>query len=79
MDAAFIFVGMSPNSEFLPAEIERDRFGFVVTDKTLQTSIKGVFAAGDMRAGATAQAASAADEGATVALMMRQYLESVAV
>jgi thioredoxin reductase (NADPH) len=76
-DGVFVFIGMTPNSEFLPPEIERDRFGFVLTDKTLQTSIKGVFAAGDVRAGATAQAASAAGEGATVALMMRQYLDSL--
>jgi thioredoxin reductase (NADPH) len=75
-DGVFVFIGMSPNSEFLPSEIERDRFGFLLTDNTLQTSIKGVFAAGDVRAGATAQAASAAGEGATVALMIRQYLQS---
>jgi thioredoxin reductase (NADPH) len=75
----FEFVGLSPNSEFLTAEIEQDRYGFVVTDGTLQTSIQGVFAAGDVRAGATAQAAAAAGEGATVALMIRQYLESVSV
>ena len=76
-DGVFVFVGMSPNSDFLPPEIERDRFGFILTDKTLQTSIRGVFAAGDVRAGATAQAASAAGEGATAALMIRQYLDSV--
>ncbi len=76
-DGVFVFIGMSPNSAFLPPEIQRDRNGFVLTDKTLQTSITGVFAAGDVRAGATAQAASAAGEGATAALMMRQYLESV--
>ena len=75
-DGVFVFVGMSPNSDFLLPEIERDRFGFVVTDRTLQTTMPGVFAAGDVRAGATAQLASAAGEGATVALMIRQYLES---
>ena len=75
----FEFVGLSPNSDFLTAEIEQDRFGFVVTDSTLQTSTQGIFAAGDVRAGATAQAAAAAGEGATVALMIRQYLESVSV
>lgn len=76
-DGVFVFIGMSPNSEFLPPELERDRFGFVLTDKTLQTSIKGVFAAGDVRAGATAQAASAAGEGATAALMIREHLKTV--
>ena len=73
-DGVFVFVGYTPNSEFLPSEIERDRRGFVVTDKTLQTSMSGVYAAGDVRAGATAQLAAAAGEGAAVALMMRDYL-----
>ncbi len=76
-EGVFLFIGMTPNSDFLPPEIERNRQGFVVTDQTLQTSIKGVFAAGDVRAGATAQAASAAGEGATAALMMREYLKAL--
>ena len=73
-DGVFIFVGYQPNSDFLPAEIERDRSGAVLTDKTLQTTMTGVFAAGDVRAGSIAQLASAGGEGAAVALMMREYL-----
>ena len=73
--AVFLFVGLSPNSDWLPEGVERDGHGFLCTDKTLQTSIPGVFAAGDVRAGATNQAASAAGEGATVALMVREYLK----
>lgn|GEM_PF-2643934 len=46
-------------------------------DSTLQTTMEGVFAAGDMCEGATAQAASAAGEGPTVALMIRRHLQSV--
>lgn len=76
-DGVFIFVGLSPNSAFLPPEIDRDRFGFVTTNRTLSTSLPGVFAAGDVRAGATAQIASAVGEGATAALMIRDYLESL--
>jgi thioredoxin reductase (NADPH) len=79
VDAVFEFVGMAPNSEFLTAEIEQDRYGFVVSDSSLQTSTQGIIAAGDVRAGATAQAAAAVGEGATAALMIRQYLESVSV
>jgi thioredoxin reductase (NADPH) len=75
-DGVFIFIGLSPNSDFLPSAIERARGGFVVTDKTLQTTMTGVFAAGDVRAGSTAQAAAAAGEGATVALMIRDYLKN---
>lgn len=76
-DGVFVFIGLSPNSDFLPPEIEVDRWGFVVTDKMLQTSVKGVFAAGDVRSGATNQIASAAGEGATAALMIREYLKEV--
>lgn len=73
----FVFIGLSPNADFLPGEIERDDGGFLVTSPTLETSMKGVFAAGDVRAGSTHQAASAAGEGATVALMVREYLKTV--
>jgi thioredoxin reductase (NADPH) len=77
-DGVFVFIGMEPNSEFLPPEFEQDRYGFLLTSETMQTSVKGVFAAGDVRAGATAQAASAAGEGAAVALQIRQYLQGMA-
>jgi thioredoxin reductase (NADPH) len=73
----FVFIGLSPNSGWLPDEIKRDQYGFVVTDATLATSIPGVFAAGDVRKGSTKQAAAAAGEGATAALMIREYLKEV--
>src|SRR6266545_1447404 len=59
---AFVFIGLSPNSGWLPAEIRRDPYGFVETNATLETSMAGVFAAGDVRKGSTKQAASAAGE-----------------
>lgn len=75
-DGVFVFVGLSPNTEFLrKTSIEFDEIGFIKTDKDLQTKIPGVFAAGDVRSGATMQIASASGEGATAALMIRRYLE----
>jgi thioredoxin reductase (NADPH) len=74
-DGIFVFVGFSPNSDLAKGKAEVNQWGSVVTDGTLMTSIPGLFAAGDVRAGSTEQAASAAGEGATVALMMRQYLQ----
>jgi thioredoxin reductase (NADPH) len=70
-----VFIGLSPNGDLLKGKAEVDNWGFAVTDKTLMTSIPGVFAAGDVRAGSTKQAASAAGEGATAALMIRAYLK----
>lgn len=74
---AFVFIGLTPNVEWLPDEIKRDPYGFLVTSPTLQTSMQGVFAAGDVRQGSTKQAASAVGEGATAALMIREYLKTV--
>ena len=75
--AVFVFIGLSPNSGWLAGEIKRDPYGFVETNQLLETSMRGVFAAGDVRKGSTKQAASAAGEGATASLMIREYLKSV--
>ena len=72
----FVFIGLQPNSAWLPAEINRDEVGFLMTGMNLETSMAGVFAAGDVRKGSTKQAASAAGEGATAALMIREYLRT---
>lgn len=76
-DGVFVFIGLSPNNDVMKNKVEIDPYGFIITDKTLQTGIKGVFAAGDVREGSTKQAASAAGEGATAALMIRDYLKSI--
>ncbi|MFI5275209.1 MAG: NAD(P)/FAD-dependent oxidoreductase [Candidatus Saccharimonadales bacterium] len=75
-DGVFVFVGLKPNTQFLEnSAITLDEIGFVKTDAELHTSIPGVFAAGDVRSGATMQIASAVGEGATAALRIREYLE----
>lgn len=76
-DGVFVFVGLDPNSAFLkPTTVRLDEIGFVITDQHMMTTMPGVFAAGDIRSGATMQIASAAGEGATAALKMREYLEA---
>jgi len=74
-DAAFVFIGLDPNTSFLKTTIALDRWGFVETEANFQTSLPGVFAAGDVRAGATKQLGSAVGEGITALLMVRRYLE----
>lgn len=75
-DGVFVFVGLRPNTQFLEkSEIELDEIGFVKTNNKLHTKLPGVFAAGDVRSGATMQIASAVGEGATAALRIREYLE----
>jgi thioredoxin reductase (NADPH) len=74
--AVFVFVGLEPNTQFLRGVVDVDEAGFVRTSPTLETSLSGVFAAGDVRLGSTKQLVSAAGEGATAALMVRQYLHA---
>jgi thioredoxin reductase (NADPH) len=77
-DGVFIFIGLLPNTGFLKdSGIELDEVGLIKTDEKLQTSIEGVFAAGDVRSGATMQIASAVGEGATAALRIREHLEAL--
>lgn len=75
-DGVFVFVGLLPNTQFLKgSNIELDEVGLIKTNAELQTNMPGVFAAGDVRSGATMQVASAVGEGATAALLMRKFLE----
>lgn len=75
-DGVFIFIGLKPNTGFLAGSgIELDELGLIKTDRELMTSMNGVFAAGDVRSGATMQIASAVGEGATAALKIREFLE----
>ena len=74
---AFIFIGLDPNTDFLKGKVELDNYGFIKTSGTLETSMSGIFAAGDVRAGSTKQVASAVGEGASCALMVRQYLQDL--
>ncbi len=86
----FVFIGQKPNSEFAAEMVELDKWGFILTGHDLvhvpgisrerrpmllETSVPGIFAAGDVRAGSTKQVATAAGEGATAALMVREYLK----
>jgi thioredoxin reductase (NADPH) len=76
-DGVFVFVGLDPNTKFLDgADIELDERKFIKTDTRLMTNVPGIFSAGDVRSGATLQIASATGEGATAALMIREYLEN---
>jgi thioredoxin reductase (NADPH) len=90
--AAFIFVGLQPNSTFARSMVEMTVEGFIVTGHDLmhheyqadgrvpfafETSQPGIFAAGDVRLGSTNQIASAVGEGAAAAIAIREYLKKV--
>jgi thioredoxin reductase (NADPH) len=74
---AFVFIGLDPNTGFVKGSVDLDDRGLIVTDMGLQTSMSGVFAAGDVRSGSTKQLASAVGEGAAAAIGIRMYLETL--
>ncbi len=86
--AAFIFIGQTPNTGFLKDYVELDKYGFVLTGHDLthddhaslhkplpfETSVSGIFVAGDARHGSTKQVASAVGEGAAASISIREFL-----
>ncbi len=74
VQGVFIFVGIHPNTGFLPETIKKDARGFVVTDEWMQTSVRGIYAAGDCRAKPLRQIVSAVCEGATAVYGVEHYL-----
>jgi thioredoxin reductase (NADPH) len=73
--AAFIFIGLDPNTGWLRGTVDLDQWGFIRTDGTFATSQPGIFAAGDARAGATKQLGSAVGEGIASLIAIRSYLQ----
>ncbi|HCO12363.1 MAG TPA: thioredoxin-disulfide reductase [Desulfonauticus sp.] len=77
VSGAFIFIGVEPNSEFLPPEVKKDERGFVLTDSEMQTNIKGIYAAGDIRAKNCRQVSTAVGDGACAGFNVANYLEQL--
>jgi thioredoxin reductase (NADPH) len=73
--AAFVFIGLDPNSGWLGGTLELDAWGFVKTDGMFATSVPGVYAAGDVRAGSTKQLGSAVGDGIAALIAIRSYLQ----
>jgi thioredoxin reductase (NADPH) len=91
-EAAFLFIGQQPNTDFAKDFVAQDPYGYILTGHDLthntlpgvsrqffsfETSAPGIFAAGDVRAGSTKQIAAAVGEGAAAALSIRDYLKKI--
>lgn len=87
----FIFIGMKPNSQIVQGLVDTTEQGYILTGhellhraeplsfppRMMETSVPGIFAAGDVRLGSTQQITSAAGEGTAAALSIRDYLKTV--
>jgi thioredoxin reductase (NADPH) len=71
-EGIFIFVGITPNTEFIDVKKEKD--GSIITNDKMETSIKGIFAAGDCRNTPLRQVATAVGDGAIAAVYAEEYI-----
>ncbi len=88
-DGLFVLIGAHPFTDWLPSEIERDKYGFVVTGTSssswnqerapfmFESTMPGVFAVGDVRSGSVKRVASAVGEGSVAIQQVHQYLDLV--
>lgn len=75
VEGVFIFVGINPTTDFV--DVEKDGNGFIKTDQNMQTSVKGIFAAGDCRTTPLKQVSTAVGDGAIAAFMAEKYIEDM--
>ena len=74
INGVFVFVGYIPNSDLVRGQVNLDDQGFVITGNSMETSIPGVFAAGDIRSKLLRQVSTAVGEGATASFAAEKYL-----
>jgi len=70
----FVAIGVTPKTGFLQGVVDLDDSGYIITDHQCQTSVPGIFAAGDVRQSVLKQIATAVGDGATSAWVVEKYL-----
>ncbi|GAA0109530.1 MULTISPECIES: thioredoxin-disulfide reductase [Clostridium] len=72
----FVFVGYEPQTKVFKDKIEMDRYGYILTNENMETNIKGVYAAGDLRPKLLRQVVTAVADGAIAATDAERYVAS---
>ncbi|GAB4295211.1 MAG: thioredoxin-disulfide reductase [Myxococcota bacterium] len=77
VEGVFIFVGSKPNSEFVKGLVETDERGNIITNLMMETNVKGVYAAGDVRISSYRQVGTAVGDGITAAIAAEKYVSQI--
>lgn len=77
VDGCFVWVGINPSTEFIKGAVKVDESGFIITGGNMETSVPGVFAAGDVRNTPLRQIVTAAGDGAIAAFSAEHYIENI--
>ena len=77
VDGCFIWTGILPNTNFLKDEVKVDDYGFIIVDSNMQSSVPGVFAAGDARSTGLRQIVTAAGDAASAVFSAEHYIETL--
>ncbi|MFZ7110826.1 MAG: thioredoxin-disulfide reductase [Desulfatiglandales bacterium] len=77
VSGVFVFIGTIPNTALVKGLVEFDKNDFIITDNDMETSVPGVYAAGDIRSKLFRQISTAVGEGAAAAFSAEKYLESL--
>ena len=72
----FVFIGFRPNTGIIDGHFDHDEMGYIRTDTIMQTSIPGLFAAGDLRSQLTRQVTTAVGDATTAAIAVEKYLKA---
>lgn len=73
-DGVFVYIGMSPNTQYLVGKINFSADGYIETNNLLETEFEGVYAAGDVRKKTLRQVATAVADGAIAAMQAEKYI-----
>ncbi len=77
VDGVFVAIGLIPNTEYLRGILPLDEWGYIVTTELMETTVQGIFAAGDIRHNSVKQAIAAAGDGAVAALSAEKFVDSL--
>jgi thioredoxin reductase (NADPH) len=75
--AVFVFIGFRPNSNITREALRKDQGGYILTNERMETSIKGIYACGDVRAQLVRQITNAVGDGTTAAVAAEKYIEEL--